>query len=211
MNWSQLLQKHNPFRNYKSFSHWLSYHVRSVIMVALLIGVAVYFSLLPKDPEADYVVTWVSQQLISESQEQALTDQITAVGTDVNGDGQIAVRIDQYHISFDQDLEGDALAESYGYLTKLLNAIQVGDCYLYFMDDPEGFQRTTGLLQYLDGTIPPESNSYDCANWEQMCVPFPADWTNQTIYLGRRCLFDGADPEEAYPGGDALYAALTEN
>lgn len=210
MNWSETLQKYNPFRNYKSFSHWFSYHKRAVILVLLALGAGIYFALLPKDPEADYVVSWVSTKLLSDRQEQALTDQITAAGADVNGDGQIVVRIDQYMISFDPNLEGDALTESYSYLTKLLNAIQAGDCRLYFMEDPEGFQRTTGLLQYLDGTIPPETGSYECANWAEMCVPFQADWTDQTIYLGRRCLFNGEDPEECFPGADALFAALTQ-
>ena len=210
MNWSETLQKYNPFRNYKSFSHWFSYHKRAVILVLLTLGAGIYFALLPKNPEADYVVSWVSTKLLSDRQEQALTDQITAVGADVNSDGQIVVRIDQYMISFDPNLEGDALTESYSYLTKLLNAIQAGDCRLYFMDDPEGFQRTTGLLQYLDGTIPSETDSYECANWAEMCVPFQADWTDQTIYLGRRCLFHGEDPEAYFPGADALFTALTE-
>ncbi|MGM9537577.1 MAG: hypothetical protein ACI3VN_04520 [Candidatus Onthomonas sp.] len=211
MNWSETVQKHNPFRNYKSFSHWFSYHWRPVVLVLLALGAGVYFALLPKDPESDYVVSWVCTHSLSDRQEQALTDQITAAGYDVNGDGQIVVRIDQYLVSFDPDLEGEALTESYGYLTKLLNAIQAGDCRLYFMDDPEGFQRTTGLLQYLDGSIPPETDSYECANWAEMCVPFQADWTDQTIYLGRRCLFNGENPEELFPGADALFTALTEN
>ena len=90
MNWSETLQKYNPFRNYKSFSHWFSYHKRAVILVLLALGAGIYFALLPKDPEADYVVSWVSTKLLSDRQEQALTDQITAAGTDVNGDGQKA-------------------------------------------------------------------------------------------------------------------------
>lgn len=210
MSWSETLQKYNPFRSYKSFSHWFSYHWRPVVLALLFLGAAIYYTLLPKEPEADYVVSWVSTKLLSDRQEQALTDQITAVGADVNGDGQIVVRIDQYMISFDPNLEGDALTESYSYLTKLLNAIQAGDCRLYFMDDPEGFQRTTGLLQYLDGSIPTEEDSYECANWAEMCIPFQADWTDQTIYLGRRCLFQGEDPEASFPGADALFTALTE-
>lgn len=205
------LKKWNPFHHYRSFSHWFSYHWRAVVCVVLLVLVGVYFRFLPQEQDPDYVICWVGQQLLSEQQEQSLTQQVQAAGTDVNGDGEIIVRIDQYAITFgDDNMEDDALADSYTYLTKLLNSIQTTSYRLYLMDDPEGFQRVTGILQYLDGTIPSENDNYECANWEEMCLPFESDALEEPVYLGRCCLFSGEDPEELFPGADALFEALTQ-
>lgn len=210
MTLHETLKKYNPFRNYVSLSHWFTYHWRAVVWIVLLLLAGLWFSLLPKEPDADYVISWVGTQLLSPKQEQALTEQLQAAGTDVNGDGVIVVHIDQYAISFGDEADGDTLTESYTYLAKLLNAIQVKDCRLYLLEDPEGFQRVTGVLQYLDGTIPPEENSYECANWAEMCVPLETDAVKVPVYLGRRCLFDGEDPEQLFPGADALFDALTQ-
>lgn len=209
MTLRETLNKYNPFRNYVSFSHWFTYHWRAVVWIVLLLLAGLWFSLLPKEPDTDYVISWVGTQVLSEKQEQALTQQLQAAGTDINGDGEIVIRIDQYAISFGDETDGDTLTESYTYLTKLLNAIQVKDCRLYLLEDPEGFQRVTGVLQYLDGAIPSEADSYECANWAEMCVPLETDALDVPVYLGRRCLFDGEDPEQLFPGADALFTALT--
>lgn len=210
MNWSKQLQKYNPFRNYKSFSHWFTYHWRPVVCVVLAVLVWLYFYLLPRPKDPDYVVSWVGQQLLSQEAEEALTQQLQAAGTDVNGDGDVVVQITQYAITFRDDIEGETLTDSYAYLTKLLNSIQANECRLFLMEDPEGFQRTTGVLQYLDGAIPSEADDYESAHWEEMCLPFQTDAVEGPVYLGRRCLFNGEDPEALFPGADALFDALTQ-
>lgn len=210
MNWSKQLQKYNPFRNYKSFSHWFTYHWRPVVCVVLAVLIWLYFANLPKAKDPDYVVSWVGQQLLSPQEEQALTGELQAAGTDVNGDGEVVVKITQYAITFRDDIEGETLTDSYAYLTKLLNSLQANECLLFLMEDPEGFQQATGVLQYLDGTIPSEADGYECANWQEMCVPFETEALDGPVYLGRRCLFDGEDPEVRFPGADALFAALSE-
>lgn len=209
MNWSELVKKYNPFRNYKSPAHWFTYHWRPVVCVILVCLVWLYFARMPKQADPDYVITWVGQQVLSQEEQQALTQLVQELGKDQNGDGAIVLRLDQYPITFSADGSLDTMSDSYNHLLKLLNVIQLNDCRLYLLEDPEGFQRTTGLLQFLDGTIPSEENGYECAQWEQMCLPFSTPGLEKTAYLGRRCIFDDTDPETQYPGADALFSALT--
>lgn len=210
LNWSETLKKYNPFHNYQSFSHWFSYHWKKVLVVAMILAIWIYYAAMPKDPDPDYTITWVGASLLSSAQEEALTQAVQEAGSDVNGDGEILVRIDQYAITFDENADADTLSDSYTYLIKLMNSIQVSDCLLYLMDDPEGLQRSTGILQYLDGTVPSDEDDYECANWEEMCLPLTVEGFDYPIYLAQRILFqDDEDPEELFPGAQALFDALT--
>lgn len=196
---------------YKSFSHWFSYHW-GIIPIALLALFLIWFSWKGKTGavDTDYTVGWVGASMLTEEEEAALSAAIAACGEDLNGDGEVTVEICQYVIQFDMDATDDNAELNYNYVTKLVSELQTNRCYLYFLEDPEGFQRCTGVLQYLDGSAAGEEDNYDCANWAEMCVPFQtAGFEKRTCWVGRRALFaEDADYSAAFPGGEALFQAL---
>lgn len=197
---------------YQSFSHWFFYHKRMLFGIAAfaLMAAILYFNHQAL-PDPDYRVGWVGKTMLNQEEEAALIAEISAHGTDLNGDGQIYVTVVQYNIDFHADAT-DADAETYyGNTVKLIGQLDTGECYLYFMDDPERFQFATGALRYLDGAPSGEEDHYEYQHWEEMCLPWTCEGLeNRTIWLGRRALFDeDADYESAFPGGEALFQALT--
>lgn len=76
--------------------------------------------------------------------------------------------VDQFLIDFTLTPDDCRYQDTYANHLKLLAHIQAGECRLCLMEDPEGFQSATGALQYLDGTIPSESDHYECAGWERI-------------------------------------------
>jgi hypothetical protein len=201
------------FRKYQSFSHWLSYNwgIPLGILLVTLLGVYAWHN-QQNQQEVDYRLCWVGTSFLSSDEQQALTDLITANGTDQTGDGEIVVEIDQYYINFQSDGTDDDAEDSYNYSTKLLTRLQDRDCYLFLLEDPEGFQRSMGVLRYLDGSVPGEDDGYECANWAQMCVPFQCEGLEHTAYLARRSLFEaGEEYDVLFPGGEDLFLALTQD
>lgn len=196
---------------YQSFSHWFSYHW-GIVPIAILVLFLIWFSWQGKagvsDP--DYTVAWVGSSMLTDGEEAALTDAVTACGSDLDGDGAVTVEVLQYVVQFDMDATDENAELNYNYTLKLSSELQANVCYLYLMEDPEGFQRYTGVLRYLDGSVAGEADNYDCANWKTMCVPFQLDGLDRTCWLGRRALLtENADYDATFPGGDALFQALT--
>ena len=83
---------------------------------------------------------------------------------------------------------------------------------LFLLDDPAGFQRATGALAAMDGSLPPEG-----ADWTGLTVPW-ADCApgpeailspeRGSLWLGRRVVFSPED-ERAFAGAAALWERLT--
>lgn len=193
---------------YRSFSHWFSYHWGWLLGGAVLALLLVHAFLTDsREAKPDYTVSWVGASVLSEAEEAAISSAIARAGSDQNGDGQVTAAVAQYIIDFTLSPDDALYQDTYAEHLKLLAQIQTGDCYLYLMEDPAGFQSSTGALQYLDGTTPSEADHYECANWERMCVLWQAEGLDRRCWLGRRALF-GGDSQALYPGGDALFETL---
>lgn len=199
------------FGNYRSLSHWFSYNWGWVLGGALLLALILSAALLhSSDPEADYLVSWVGVSALTEEEEQAVTDALSRSGQDQNGDGSVTVQLRQFIIDFTMTSSDDGFEDNYSYVLKLVAELQTEQCYLFLMDRPELFQRSTGALQYLDGTTPAnmEEGGYESEYWERMCVPFQAEGLERQTYLGRRAFFGDSDPSALFPGSDALFNAI---
>lgn len=197
---------------YKSFSHWYEYH-KAWIIGGIIVGLMVLTLYWTHSGESDpdYRVSWVGKTLLSAEEEEALMQAVRVCGEDRNGDGEISVMVVQYAVNFTPD--SSALTEeNYGSVLKLIGQMESNECYLYFMEDPEGFQFNVGALRYLNGEPSGENDHYEYQRWEEMCVP----WTcpgleGRTIWLGRRALFhENPDYDAVFPGGEALFMALTD-
>jgi len=195
--------------HYRSFSHWFSYNWGWLLAVAAVIGlIAFEFWTNSRDPKPDYTISWVGAYSLSEEEVAAISTAAAQAGEDQNGDGQVIVTVYQYLIDYTLPPNDFRYQDCYAESLKLLAHIQSVESYLYLMDNPEGFQTATGVLQYLDGTVPAADNNYDSANWADMCVPWQPEGLERPCWLGRRALF-GDSAQTRFPGSDALFAALT--
>lgn len=195
---------------YRSFSHWFSYHWGWFLggaVVVLLVVQAVLTD--PDGPAPDYVISWVGSSALSEAEEASISAAAADAGADQNGDGQVVVKVDQFLIDFTLSPDDYRYQDTYANHLKLLAQIQAGDCYLYLAEDPEGLQASTGVLQYLDGSIPSEADRFECANWESMCIPWQAAGLERPCWLGRRALFGKGGAQDLFPGCDELFNTLS--
>ncbi len=196
---------------YESLSHWLTYNWRWVAGIVIVILLAVFFyQNNTESVPSDYIITWVGCTDLTSEEEASIVAAATEAGADQNGDGEVIVTIRQYVIDFQVDATDEAAEDTYYNTLKLLNQLHAADSFQFLLDDPDKFQFNAGVLQYLDGTISGEEDNYECANWADMCVAWNCDGFERTAYLARRALFeDGADYEATFPGGNALFTALT--
>ena len=198
----------SPVR-YRSFSHWFSYNWGWLLAAAAVIAlIALQLWTDPRGPQPDYTISWVGATSLSEEEVAAISTAAAQAGTDQNGDGQVVVSVYQYLVDYTLSPDDFRYQDCYAEQLKLMAHIQSVESYLYLMDDPEGLQASTGVLQYLDGTVPAEDGNYECANWADMCVPWQPEGLERQCWLGRRVLFDGS-AQTRFPGSDALFAALT--
>ena len=107
-----------------------------------------------------------------------------------------------------------------------------GKTYIFLLEDPAGFEKNTGVLQYLDGTVDDDPETAD-PDWREMVYRWTdcpvltglelgsydgytlmddATGTNQSVlehlYVGRRGVWDEKQAEN-YAHCAALWDALT--
>lgn len=171
-------------------ANWWRYHWYLVLMGAAAVGLAVYFgSSWAAARPADYSVIWVGGQYLPDETEKALADALAAYGEDVNGDGQVVVRIRQIALDLRAVAErGTSGQQEYADLLALDADLNCGQSTVFLLEDPEAFQAYSGALLYLDGAEPPAGAS----DWENMTVswqdtvgPLP-DGAHAPLWLGCR-------------------------
>jgi len=197
---------------YQSFSHWFYYHKLWVILLTIfaLMMLTLYWT-HHTGPKADYVVSWVGTTLLNEEEEAAMTAAVAACGKDVNQDGSVSVQVVQYEVHFaTEGAESSQIEETYSNVVKLIGQLDANECYLYFMEDPEGFQYAVGALRYLSGEPSGEEDHYEYHRWKEMCVPWTCEGLERrSVWLGRRALFrEGQEYDVIFPGGEELFEAL---
>ena len=148
-------------------SNWWHYNkiaVAVAVIVVALIAWTVHDALSQVQP--DLQIGYVGMQSLPEETADALEAALVPYCTDRNGDGKVVVQLNQYILGFGEDSEdADPYSQMAG-LTKLSADLSADtEIYLYLLADPEGFQEQTQILQYRDGTLPPEGETGD---WQQM-------------------------------------------
>lgn len=188
--------------------NWWSYHWHHVLIALAILGVSAYFasswgSAVPED----YSVIWVGGQYLPDETEKALSAALAAYGEDVNGDGQVVVRIRQVGLDMRSVLDrGTSGQQEYADLMALNADLNCGQSTIFLLEDPEAFQAYCGALLYVDGTQPEEG----ALDWENMTVPWQGtmgplrEGTQAPIWLGCRGCWK-ADQRESWESARQLW------
>ena len=199
--------------------------------VALVIGIAaafVAYSFIGQyffTTKPDYNVAVVAPYYLPDDTVTALQEQLARYGEDLNGDGRVAVHLEQYASNTEAD-PGAAMAAQ----ARLMADIVACESYFFLLEDPETFQREHGTLRRLDGSLPEEGDDSaggTCLVWERCPVLAELDLgryaysvMGQTatgdsgqlvsgLFIARRGFW--TEKTAAYSQGcDALWAKITE-
>ncbi len=184
--------------------NWWYYHKGAVLVgaVVLLCAAWVLHDVLSQETP-DYRVAWVGQASLSGDTVTALQDALAQYGTDLDGDGQVTVQINQYilDLSSQNDDQGADPYNKMAAMTRLSADMSEGVNQLYLLEDPESFVATTGALLYLDGSQPADG----AADWQNMVYR----WSDCPVLAALDLESDAvaATGEGALSGGDLLAGA----
>lgn len=151
--------------------NWWHYHKWHVVIAAVLVLIAadlVWSYLGRGEPKPDYQIAYVGTGNLPDDTVSAVEAGFASLGEDLNGDGQVVVRLQQYV----SNAEGDPTAVA-ATRVQLMADVMEQESFFFLLEDPEGFQKSYHTLSHLDGTLP-EDNDYSVTNcvlaWEQCPV-----------------------------------------
>lgn len=147
--------------------NWWYYHKWHIVIGVLLTAMAV--SLLTQALgigriKPDYQVAYVGTYSLPEETAAALEAGLAALGEDLNGDGRVAVQLNQYPTDYGMDVEASIAAQ-----TALVADLVSCESYFFLLEDPEGFRTEDQVLRRLDGSLPEDGSSAEGSYlaWEQ--------------------------------------------
>lgn len=202
--------------------NWWYYHKGHVALglVGLLIAAWMVWALFIDRP---YRMAYVGSYYLPDDTVEALEDQLSALGQDINGDGQVLVSVDQYIIS------GEDIDVQSGMASQVRLIADSSDYHMfyYLMEDPAAFQESYELLAYPDGSLPQEGETEglwyaweDCpvlmglklgsVELEDSSVTIQSQQLLSGLSIGRRGVVT-EDPEalETLAAYEALWQAIT--
>lgn len=230
-------QTPEPPREYtkkEKAANWWHYHWMAVVVAVLVVVFGVW---IIKDTvfqtRPDVQVAYVGTSDLPTDTVTALQDALTPFCSDLNGDGKVVVQVDSYTVDFDAANENtDAYYQMAGVTRLSAELASGGKTYIFLLEDPEGFEKSTGVLQYLDGTVDDDPETAD-PDWREMVYRWTdcpvltglelgsydgytlmddATGTNQSVlehlYVGRRGVWDEKQAEN-YAHCAPLWDALT--
>ena len=177
-------QTPEPPREYtkkEKAANWWHYHWIAVVVAVLVVVFGVW---IIKDTvfqtRPDVQIAYVGTSDLPADTVTALQDALTPFCSDLNGDGKVVVQVDSYTVDFDAANEStDAYYQMAGVTRLSAELSSGGKTYIFLLEDPEGFETQTGVLQYLDGTVPDDPETAD-ADWREMVYR----WTDCPVLTG---------------------------
>ena len=144
------LTKEEKRRNWWDYHKW---YVAGGVVGVLILASMIWDMAGRGQPKPDYQVAYVGRELLPEDTVAALETAFASMGEDLNGDGQVVVRVRYYR----RDPEGDASSVT---ATEVQLIADVSECesFIFLLEDPEAFQQSYHALCYVDGTLPEEDD-----------------------------------------------------
>lgn len=140
-----------PKEKRKNWWHYYKWHVVIGAGLLAILGSMVWSALHRVEP--DYQVAYVGADALPDDTAAAVEASFAALGEDLNGDGSVVVRLVQYASSGGADPQA-AMAAG----VKLMADLTACESYFFLLEDPDGFQRSCGILCRLDGSLPAEGD-----------------------------------------------------
>ena len=218
--------------------NWWIYHKWMVLGIALgILLVAMIIKDTVFQVQPDYQVAWVGKTELPTETYDGLTASLEAMGEDINGDGKVVVQLNQYTVIFnaaEEEASVDANMQMAGMTKMSADLSGKSGSYIFIVQDPEGFETQTGILQYRDGTLPVLTGDQTApADWQNCYYrwtdcpvltgldlgvvsgatlesgePYTGQDVLENVYIGRRGIWK-EEQAENYTGCAALWDALT--
>ena len=137
----------------QKWRNWWHYH-KGMMIAGAVVGLAVldiaHSALGLGQVRPDYQVAYVGENALPDATAAAIEEAFAALGSDANGDGQVAVQLHQYLISDTMDENAEY---SYANQIPLMGDLEDCDSYFFLLEDYETFQADYALLAGADGTL----------------------------------------------------------
>lgn len=167
----------------EKWANWWYYHKAHVLVGVLAVALTAWFvydTWIDTPAEPDVQIAYIGSQALPQDTVDALEAALSAVTEDLNGDGQVLVRVNQYQL----DAEGEDYMLQIASQTRLAADISECESFIYLMEDPVYVQQGYGPLAYPDGSIPEEEDTLSEELW--------LAWTDCPVLMG---LLDEADQQ----------------
>lgn len=206
------LTKEEKRRNWWLYHKW---HVVIAVLLVVCIGDILWNALGIGTIKPDYSIAYVGSMPLSEETAEALRSGFAALSPDLNGDGKVAVELQQY-VSVNT---GDSDSLYYAQAAQVQLVADITECksYFFLLEDPAGFQETTSALRNLDGSLPTEGDLtpdgkyvlwVDSPRLTQMELGAAQETVSKLAFARRGFWTEKTVPNAA--GCDALWDVLTE-
>ncbi|MBD5155070.1 MAG: hypothetical protein HDT15_08415 [Oscillibacter sp.] len=152
-----------PAEKRKNWWHYHKWHVVLCVGLVVILGSIVWNALHQVKP--DYQIAYVGTNALPEDTAAAVEGCFAAFGEDLNGDGSVVVRLEQYASSDGTDPQTVMAAT-----VKLMADLEECASYFFLLEDPEGFQQNYFTLSLLDGSLPADGDDSGKGTylaWEQ--------------------------------------------
>lgn len=208
----RVLTKEEKRRNWWHYHKW---HVAIAAVLVLCAGNILWNALGIGKVAPDYSIAYVGSTPLSEETAGALRDGLAAISPDLNGDGKVAVELQQY-VSVSTG-DSDSLYFAQAARVQLVADITECKSYFFLLEDPAGFQEATSALRNLDGSLPadgdltPEGKYVlwgSCPILAQIDLGAARETVSQLAFARRGFWTEKTVPNA--PGCDALWENLTE-
>lgn len=214
-----------PAEKRKNWWYYHRGHVAIGVILALIAADLVWSFLGRGEPKPDYQIAYVGSGSLPNDTAAAIETAFAGLGEDLNGDGQVVVRLRQYVSYADGDPSAAAAVE-----VQLMADVMEQESFLFLLEEPERFQRNYHTLSRLDGALPEEgddSTADSVLAWGQCPAltglelgSYSFDYPGGTasgssqellspLFIGRRG-FWGEEEETLKAGYASLWAKITE-
>ena len=130
------------------------YYYKTPVLIGLAVLAAGAYLYLPSAaaPEPDYHIGLISTTPRSDAVQAVLTDSFAAVGTDLNGDGQVLVKLHTYFVDLADDSPNAGVTNADK--VAALDADLIGKVSgIFLTEDPQTLRDITGGI-FTDAPIP---------------------------------------------------------
>lgn len=182
----------------------------TIILISILYSVLSDFLGICKT-YPDYQIAYVGDKMLPEDTVKSISDAIKTFGDDLNNDGDIIVKINQY--------TNDTSDVEYSSKIKLLADITDCESYFFLLDNPDKFQRDYEILeenQIYAWKNCPVLSQLDLGNYSQQILDKTITGDNQdllsNLYFTHR-IFSSDNKNNVYDihGCKTLWEKLTKN